>query len=156
MHVFISILVIPKQRGCTGCIVSGLSSLPCIPIPVLFLNEKYFQRVEQSLIEIQGKKAMSCPQRCKLSKYVFMILTFSLWPWNSNRVCCYYTTTNIIFSTVRKLVAYSWLVSYSLFITYSLFAIPNFIWTLLSLWWHYHDRWQRQNVTMSMTSEFKN
>jgi hypothetical protein len=55
------------------------------------LNEKYFQRVEQSPIKIQGKKAMLCPQRCKLSKYVFMILTFSLWPWNSNRVCCYYT-----------------------------------------------------------------
>jgi hypothetical protein len=42
------------------------------------LNENYFQRVEQSPIEIQGKKAMLCPQRCKLSKYVFMILTFSL------------------------------------------------------------------------------
>jgi hypothetical protein len=55
------------------------------------LNEKYFQRVEQSPIEIQGKNAKLCSQRCKLSKYVFMILTFSLWPWNSNRVCCYYT-----------------------------------------------------------------
>jgi hypothetical protein len=42
------------------------------------LNEKYVQRVEQSPIEIQGKKAMLCPQRCKLSKYVFMILNFSL------------------------------------------------------------------------------
>ena len=42
------------------------------------LNEKYVQRVEQSPIEIQGKIAMLCPQRCKLSKYVFMILTFSL------------------------------------------------------------------------------
>ena len=31
------------------------------------LNEKYFQRVEQSPIEIQGKKAMLCPQRCKLA-----------------------------------------------------------------------------------------
>jgi hypothetical protein len=28
IHVFISTLVIPKQRGCIGCIVSGLSSLP--------------------------------------------------------------------------------------------------------------------------------
>ena len=34
------------------------------------------------------------------------------------------TTTKIIFSTVRKLIDYSWLVSYSLFITYSLFTIP--------------------------------
>jgi hypothetical protein len=42
------------------------------------LNEKYFQRVEQIPIEIQGRKAMLCSQRCKLSKYVFMILTFSL------------------------------------------------------------------------------
>ena len=42
------------------------------------LNEKYFQRVEQSPIEIQVKKAMLCPQRRNLSKYVFMILTFSL------------------------------------------------------------------------------
>jgi hypothetical protein len=40
--------------------------------------EKYFQRVEQNPIEIQGKQAMLCPQRCKLSKYVFMILIFSL------------------------------------------------------------------------------
>jgi hypothetical protein len=39
------------------------------------LNEKYFQRVEQSPIEIQGKKAMLCPQRCKLSKYVWTVLT---------------------------------------------------------------------------------
>ena len=31
------------------------------------LIEKYFQRVEQSPIEIQGKKAMLCPQRCKLA-----------------------------------------------------------------------------------------
>jgi hypothetical protein len=42
------------------------------------LKEKYFQRVEHNLIEIQGKKAMLCPQHCKLSKYVFMILTVSL------------------------------------------------------------------------------
>jgi hypothetical protein len=34
--------------------------------------------VEQSPIEIQRKKAMLCSQRCKLSKYVCMILTFSL------------------------------------------------------------------------------
>jgi hypothetical protein len=52
------------------------------------LNEKYFQRVRS---KSKGKKAMMCPQRCKLSKYVFMTLTFRLWPWNSNRVCCYYT-----------------------------------------------------------------
>jgi hypothetical protein len=42
------------------------------------LNEKCFQRVEQSPIEIQGKQPMLCPQRCKLSNYVCMILTFSL------------------------------------------------------------------------------
>jgi hypothetical protein len=34
------------------------------------LNEKYFQKVEQSPIEIQGKRAMLCPQRCKLRKYI--------------------------------------------------------------------------------------
>jgi hypothetical protein len=37
------------------------------------LNEKYFQRVEQSPIEIQGKKAMLCPQSCKLSKGVLYL-----------------------------------------------------------------------------------
>ena len=38
-----------------------------------------------------------------------------------------WTQQRLFFSTVHKLVAYSWLVSYSLFITYSLFAIPYFI-----------------------------
>ena len=50
------------------------------------LNENIFRECNKVRLKSKGKKAMLCPQRCKLSKYVFMILTFSLWPWNSNRV----------------------------------------------------------------------